>query len=73
MKTLKSFQKKIKKEIFEQCHSAEKCKRGTFWDFLTSILLQIIETIEGRLFGVIEKFSEKISYYRKKSKLKTQR
>ena len=25
---LKNFQKKIKKEIFEQCHSAEKCKRG---------------------------------------------
>ena len=24
-------------EIFEQCHSAEKYKRGTLWDFLTSI------------------------------------
>ena len=25
---LKNFRKKFKKEIFEQCHSAEKCKRG---------------------------------------------
>ena len=33
--------------IFYQCHSAEKCSRGTIWDFLSSILLQIIETIFG--------------------------
>ena len=33
--------------IFEQCHSAEKCKRGALWDFLTSIVLQNIETNEG--------------------------
>ena len=30
----------------EQCHSAEKCERGTLWDFLTSIVLQNIETNE---------------------------
>ena len=34
-------------EIFEQCHSAEKCKRGTLRYFLTSIVLQNIETNEG--------------------------
>ena len=44
---LKKSEKKIKNEIFEQCHSAEKCKRGTIWDFLTSIVLQNIETNEG--------------------------
>ena len=30
--------KNFKIEIFEQCHSAEKCKRGTLWDFFTSIV-----------------------------------
>ena len=30
-------------EIFEQCHSAKKCKRGTLCDFLTSIVLQSIK------------------------------
>ena len=28
-------------------NSAEKCKRATLWDFLTSIVLQNIETNEG--------------------------
>ena len=40
-------QNKFFNEIFEQCHSAEKCKRGTLCDFLTSIVLQNIETNEG--------------------------
>ena len=49
MKKLKGdpSEKNFKNEIFEQCHSAEKCKRGTLWDFLTSIVLQNIETNEG--------------------------
>ena len=34
-------------EIFEQCHSAEKLKRGTLCNFLTSIVLQNIERNEG--------------------------
>ena len=55
----KKFRKKIKNEIFEQCHSAEKCKRGTLWDFLTSILLQNIETDEGGPFYAIQKISKK--------------
>ena len=29
---------KIFKKIFTQCHSAEKCKRGTLWGFLTFIV-----------------------------------
>ena len=46
MRFLKNSGKKFLNEIFEQCHSAEKCKRGTPWDFLTSIVLQNIETNE---------------------------
>ena len=46
-------------EIFEQCHSAEKCKRGTLCDFLTSIVLQNIETNEGGPSGAIQKTSKK--------------
>ena len=58
--TLKNFQKKfLKKVIFEQCHSAEKCKRGTLWDFLTSIVLRNIERNEGGPFGAIQKNSKK--------------
>ena len=44
---MKIFPKKFFNEIFEQCHSAEKCKRGTLCDFLTCIVLQNIETNEG--------------------------
>ena len=36
-----------KNEIFEQCHSPKNVKGGTLWDFLTSIVLQNIETNEG--------------------------
>ena len=42
---IKKIPKKIFNEIFEQCHSAEKSK--TLCDFLTSIVLQNIETNEG--------------------------
>ena len=41
-------QKLYEKVIFEQCPSVEKCKRGTLWDFLTSISLQNIETNEPK-------------------------
>ena len=45
---MKKFPEKFyKNEIFEQCHSAKKCKRGTLCNFLTSIVLQNIETNEG--------------------------
>ena len=58
---MKNFQKKFN-EIFEQCHSAEKCKRGTLCDFLTSIVLQNIETNEeGGPSGAIQKTSKKVA------------
>ena len=47
--------------FFEQCHSAEKCERGTLWDFLTSILLQNIETNEQGPPGAIQN-SKKMSH-----------
>ena len=48
---MKKFPKKFFYEIiFEQCHSAEKCKRGTLCNFLTSIVLQNIKKIEGGTF-----------------------
>ena len=55
----KNFQKKFLNEIFEQCHSAKKCKRGTLWDFLTSIVLQNIETNEGETLWLnLKKFKK---------------
>ena len=57
---MKKFPKKIFIEIFEHCHSAEKCKRGTLCDFLTSIVLQNIETNEGGPFGAIQKVSKSL-------------
>ena len=53
--------------IFEQYHSAEKYKRGTLWDFLTSIVLQNIERNEGGPFGAIQKISKKSRVVPKKS------
>ena len=50
-----------KNEIFEQCHSADKCRRGTLWNFLTSIVLQNVETKEGGPFGAIQKVSKKVA------------
>ena len=41
-------QKILKIEIIEQCHTAENSKRGTLCDFLTSTVLQNIETNGGR-------------------------
>ena len=49
-----------KKEKSQQRHSAEKCKRGTLWDFLASFLLETIETNDGAPFGAIQKLSKKV-------------
>ena len=57
---MKKFPKKFFNEIFEQCHSAEKCKRATLCDFLTSIVLQNIETNDGGPFGAIQKVSKSL-------------
>ena len=43
--------KKFFNEIFEQCHSAKKCKRGALCDFLTSIVLQNIKKMKGDPLG----------------------
>ena len=45
--------------IFGQCHSAENCKRGTFWCFLTSIVLQNNETNEGDPLVQSKKFKKR--------------
>ena len=57
--------KKFQNEIFEQCNSA--AQGGYLWDFLTSIVLQNIETMKGRPFDAIQKISKKVAKCRKKS------
>ena len=57
---MKQFPKKKFNEIFEQCHSAEKCKRGTLCDFVTSIVLQISKQIKRDPLVQSKKF-QKIS------------
>ena len=53
-------------EILEQCHSAEKGKRWTPWDYLTFIVLQKIETNEGEtLWWNPKKTSKKVAVCRK--------
>ena len=58
---MKKFSKNFFNEIFEQCHSAEKCKRGDPLRFLTSMVLQNIKKkLKGGPFG--EKISiQKVS------------
>ena len=48
--------KKIKNEIFEKCHSAEKRKRG---DPLGFFVIHCVAKIEERLFFGIQKVSKK--------------
>ena len=45
-------------------HSAEKSEKGTFWDFLTFVLLQNIEKMKGGIFGDMKKNCEKKSQSR---------
>ena len=66
--TLKKFRNKIKNEIFEQCHSV----KGDPSRFLTFILLQNIETNEGRILWCNPKIFKKVSQCRKKTKEKHQ-
>ena len=49
-------------------HSAEKCKRGTLFDFQTCILLQNNKKLKGGPFGDIKKFSKKSRTVPKKIK-----
>ena len=64
---LKNF---IENDIFEQRHSAEKCKRGTLWDFLTSIVLQKIQANEGETLWCNPKNSKKSHIVPKKIRVK---
>ena len=57
--------KKFFEMRFLKCQSAEKCKRGTLCDFLTSIVLQNIETNEGGPFGAIQKVSKSLIVLKK--------
>ena len=57
---MKKFPKNFFNEIFEQCHSAEKCKRGALCDFLTSIVLQNIEPNEWGTLWCNPKTSRKV-------------
>ena len=66
MGDFKRFPKK-KFEIFEQCHSAKKFKRGILWDFLSSIKLQNIETNEGETFWCNPKNFKKKSHSAEKN------
>ena len=52
---------KIKNEVFEQSHSAEKCRMGTLRDFLTSIMLQNVETNEGGILWCNPKSFKKVT------------
>ena len=53
MRSLLKIFEQNKNENFEQSHTAENSeKRGTFWDFLTFVLLQNIKKTKG-LFGDI--------------------
>ena len=55
----KKFQKKIfKMRFLNSVTVPKKVKGGTLWDFLTSIVLQNIETNEKGPFGAIQKKSK---------------
>ena len=47
--------------IFEIVTVPKNVKGGTVWDFLTSIVLENIETDEGGPFGAIQKISKKVA------------
>ena len=52
MRSLLKIFEQNKNENFEQSHSAENSeKRGTFWDFLTFVLLQNIKKNERTFWG----------------------
>ena len=64
---MKKFLKKFFNEIFKQCHSAKNVKGGTLCNFLTSIVLQNIETNEGDPLMQSKNFPKKSRIVPKKS------
>ena len=66
--TLKEIPKNIFKNVILNSVTVPKnVKRGTLWDFSTSIVLQNNETNEGEPFGAIQKISKKSRIVPKKS------
>ena len=62
MRSLLKIFEQNKNEKFEQSHSAENSeKRGTFWDFLTFVLLQNIKKKRKDFLGTFKKFRKKVS------------
>ena len=64
------YSKKIPKkiflnEIFEQCHSAEKCKRGDPLQFFDIHYVAKYQTNEGGPFDAIQKVSKSLSAEKK--------
>ena len=59
MGDFKNFRKKLKMRILNCVTVPKNVKGGTLWDFLTSIVLQNIETNEEGPFGAIQKISKK--------------
>ena len=59
LKTLKSFEKKTKNEIFEPCHRAKKHKRETLQDFLNIHSVAKYQKNEGEPFSEIKKIEKK--------------
>ena len=60
MRSLLKIFEQNKNENFEQSHTAENSeKRGTFWDFLTFVLLQNIKKNERTFWGHLKNFEKK--------------
>ena len=57
----------VKKILSKKSHNAEKTKRGTLWDFSTSVLSKNSKKLKGGPFGKIF-FRKKVSQSRKYSK-----
>ena len=64
---LEKISQKIQKMRFLNSVTVPKnVKGGTLWDFLTSIVLQNVETNEEGPFGAIQKVSKKVALCQKK-------
>ena len=75
MTDLKTIRKKIYNEIFEQCHSAEKRKRGDLLGFFDIPCVAKYRNKGGKVrrpFGGIQKFSKNVALCRKNPSEKPQ-
>ena len=60
MKNFSEFFFSIFFEVSDKSHSAEKCKRGTFWDFLNIHSVANYQKIDGRTLSSNEKIRKKM-------------